>query len=207
LAEPVLRAEYPPCGRLRTRAWVMADDGGSRVGRNQPCPCGSGRKAKRCCGPARRGSGADATEFVARLASGRAATLESLCEECQTAAWMGVMDLPDRDPSCALRLPLALPPALRELQVALVDDDKDAVADCLVAALAVVDTAVVRAELAAAVSVLEVQGRCRPRVAAAALVDLAGPTPSMFVLAAMLKAVGDAAGVRTAAAGLVGAIG
>jgi hypothetical protein len=22
----------------------------AKVGRNQPCPCGSGRKAKRCCG-------------------------------------------------------------------------------------------------------------------------------------------------------------
>lgn len=185
----------------------MADGSGSRVGRNQLCQCGSGRKSKRCCGPARRASGADATEFVARLAAGRAATLESLCEECQTAAWLGVMDLPDLDRSCRLHLPLALPPAVRDLQVALVEGDKDALADCLVSALAAVDTAGVRAELAAAVSVLEVEGRCRPRVAAAALVDLAGPTPSMFVLAAMLKAVADAAGVRTAAAGLVGAIG
>ena len=24
---------------------------GSRVGRNEPCPCGSGRKYKRCCLP------------------------------------------------------------------------------------------------------------------------------------------------------------
>ena len=24
-----------------------------RVGRNDPCPCGSGRKSKRCCGAAR----------------------------------------------------------------------------------------------------------------------------------------------------------
>lgn len=23
----------------------------SRIGRNEPCPCGSGRKFKRCCGP------------------------------------------------------------------------------------------------------------------------------------------------------------
>lgn len=141
------------------------------------------------------------------MAERRAATLESLCEECQTAAWLGVMDLPNLDPYCELRLPLTLPPAVRALQVALVDDDKDAVADCLVGALAVVDTAAVRAELAAAVVALEVQGRCRPRVAAAALVDLAGPTPSMLVLAAMLKAVADGAGVMSAAAGLVGAIG
>lgn len=64
-----------------------------------------------------------------------------------------------------------------------------------------------RAELAAAVLVLEVQGLCRPRVVAAALVELAGPTPSMSVLAAMLNAIADGAGERTAAAGLVGTIG
>ena len=26
--------------------------GGTKVGRNAPCPCGSGRKYKRCCGKA-----------------------------------------------------------------------------------------------------------------------------------------------------------
>jgi hypothetical protein len=120
---------------------------------------------------------------------------------------MGVMDLPDLDPSCELRLLLALPPAVRELQVALVDDNKDAVADCLVSALAVVDTAVVRAELGGRGSGVGGPGPVPPRVAAAALVDLAGPTPSMFVLAAMLTAVADGAGVMAAAAGLVGAVG
>lgn len=31
----------------------MAATGGARPGRNDPCPCGSGRKYKNCCGPAR----------------------------------------------------------------------------------------------------------------------------------------------------------
>jgi hypothetical protein len=146
-------------------------------------------------------------EFVERLAAGRAATLDSLCEECQTAAWLGVMDLPDLDSSCELRLPLASPPAVRELQVALVDGDKDRVADCLVDALAAVDTAVVRAELASAVLALEVRGGCGPRVAAAALVDLAGATPSALVMAAMLKALAGGVGLTAPSAGLVGAVG
>jgi hypothetical protein len=185
----------------------MADDGGGRVGRNQPCPCGSGRKAKRCCGPARGRSEGEATAFMARLAGRGATTLESLCEECQTAAWMGVMDLPSMDPSCELRLPRALPLAVRELQAALVDGDQDSVADCLVAALAAVDTPVVRAELAAAVVLSEVQGRCRPSVAAAALVDLTSPAASVLVLAAMFRAVAPGTGALPAAAGLVGAVG
>jgi hypothetical protein len=36
----------------RERAGVLARllaSGGQRVGRNQPCPCGSGKKYKRCC--------------------------------------------------------------------------------------------------------------------------------------------------------------
>ena len=27
----------------------------SKVGRNEPCPCGSGRKYKKCCGKAKEG--------------------------------------------------------------------------------------------------------------------------------------------------------
>ena len=144
--------------------------------------------------------------MVALLAEPAAATLESLCEECQTAAWLGVTDLPDLEPSCVLCLPQELPPPVRELQVAVADDDKDAVAACLAGALAAIDTAVVRAELANAVVVLESHGQCPPRVAAAALVDLAGPPPSMFVLASMFKAV-EGAGLLSVPGGLVGAVG
>ncbi len=42
--------------RLDDGRWVYVDGDspraskGGRVGRNQPCPCGSGRKHKRCCG-------------------------------------------------------------------------------------------------------------------------------------------------------------
>jgi uncharacterized protein YecA (UPF0149 family) len=32
----------------RSRAGVAA--GATKVGRNAPCPCGSGKKYKRCCG-------------------------------------------------------------------------------------------------------------------------------------------------------------
>jgi len=88
----------------------------------------------------------------------------------------------------------------------LVDGDQDSVADCRVTALAAVDTPVVRAELAAAVRVLELHGRCPPDVAAA-LVDLASPSPSVFVLAAMFGAVAPGAGAPPAAAGLLGAVG
>lgn len=40
-----------------------------KIGRNAPCPCGSGRKYKRCCGKERR-----------------AATFEPDCELCRLVA-------------------------------------------------------------------------------------------------------------------------
>ena len=45
-----LRAERPPANVMR---WVAAHDfrqALGRAGRNNPCPCGSGRKLKHCCG-------------------------------------------------------------------------------------------------------------------------------------------------------------
>jgi tetratricopeptide (TPR) repeat protein len=57
------------------------------VGRNDPCPCGSGRKFKQCCGAAARpGAGAtrapaDVGRAWALLRSGRAAEAERACRE------------------------------------------------------------------------------------------------------------------------------
>jgi uncharacterized protein len=42
-----LRAERPPANIM---AKMRDPIGKARPGRNAPCPCGSGRKFKRCCG-------------------------------------------------------------------------------------------------------------------------------------------------------------
>ncbi|HYG24873.1 MAG TPA: SEC-C metal-binding domain-containing protein [Verrucomicrobiae bacterium] len=39
---PFNRAFDPPC--------EMSDCSSEKVGRNEPCPCGSGKKFKKCCG-------------------------------------------------------------------------------------------------------------------------------------------------------------
>jgi uncharacterized protein len=44
-----LRGRADPFAALAT-----ARRGGRKVGRNEPCPCGSGRKYKRCCGSAEK---------------------------------------------------------------------------------------------------------------------------------------------------------
>ncbi len=46
-----LRAERPPANIMSIiRERDLASAGKTRSGRNDPCPCGSGRKYKRCCG-------------------------------------------------------------------------------------------------------------------------------------------------------------
>src|SRR5258708_27347168 len=37
----------------------------AKIGRNAPCPCGSGTKFKKCCGSARSAGGRDLTSIVA----------------------------------------------------------------------------------------------------------------------------------------------
>jgi hypothetical protein len=53
-------AHYEPPAVLRTEANPFA--GSSKVGRNDPCPCGSGKKYKRCCGLNRRAGRASVTD-------------------------------------------------------------------------------------------------------------------------------------------------
>jgi uncharacterized protein len=43
----VVQEEFHPGGRKEVGQVVR---GGPKVGRNDPCPCGSGKKFKKCCG-------------------------------------------------------------------------------------------------------------------------------------------------------------
>ena len=45
-----LRAPVSPMAAVNGSRTVNAPRGGRKIGRNAPCPCGSGRKYKRCCG-------------------------------------------------------------------------------------------------------------------------------------------------------------
>ena len=48
--EPLIGNANLEFGRARQRGTPMAVQGARRVGRNDPCPCSSGKKYKRCCG-------------------------------------------------------------------------------------------------------------------------------------------------------------
>jgi tetratricopeptide (TPR) repeat protein len=97
------RLPDPVPAQARLESLVAQDRGGPKVGRNAPCPCGSGRKYKKCCLPkespapsARQVSGPDGrlrerlVEYVTRSLP-RADTDRALQEFFE-----GRFDLPDR---------------------------------------------------------------------------------------------------------------
>jgi len=125
-------------------------------------------------------------ELLVELARERAEALSELCEDCQTVAWLEMLELPSEHKACRLSLARSRPPCLERLEGALTDGDAEGVADELVSAVAEVDGPAARSRLARAVLGLEAAGRARPSVVAAALADLSGPDPSMLVLSALL---------------------
>ncbi len=171
--------------------------------RNDPCPCGSGRKAKRCCGVS-RGPGAEelARGFLAAQALPAALELACLAERELRRLFDDLVELPSLDLSLVLRLPDLLSPELSRLLDAVEDDDHDAAEEALPAALARVDTVEARAALARAVLALRDAGRVAPRVAALALVDLEGGGEALLT-ASLIQAAAIAVGAARTPGGLL----
>lgn len=179
-----------------------------KVGRNEPCPCGSGRKAKHCCaGRAPIADGRDA-EFLVSLGARETHEIEQSCKDCQLEVWLEVLDLPDVEQSCRLVVRAPRPRSVLALRDALGSGDPDGVADHLPAALDAVDHPASRASIARAVLELEASGGLRPAVAEAAVGDLSAGKPSVLLMAALLAGLSAEVGVRpTRLAGLAQALG
>ncbi|MGH3105006.1 MAG: SEC-C metal-binding domain-containing protein [Gaiellaceae bacterium] len=175
----------------------------AKVGRNEPCPCGSARKAKRCCG-VRRGPSDDqlARASLAGYALAAAPWLLGLDEDQLEELWDEVLDLPARDLTLHFPLPDLFTPELDRLVEAIRDEEADWIADALSEALDRVDTPLARASLARAVIALRDARRIEPQIAAAAIVDLEGGSRS-FLGAALVEAAAVAAGVARTPCGLV----
>ena len=171
--------------------------------RNDPCPCGSGRKAKRCCGVSRGPSAEElARAFLAAEALPAALQLAGLTESELRGLFDDLVELPSLDLSLVLRLPDLLSPELCRLLEAVEDDDRDAADEALPAALARVDTVEARAALARAVLALRDAGRVAPRVAALALVDLEGGGEALLT-ASLIQAAAISVGAARTPNGLV----
>lgn len=174
----------------------------NRPGRNDPCPCGSGRKAKRCCGQ-QRGPSEDqlARAHVAQLARQAAPDLAGLSDRALDHLCEGLMDLPAEDHSLLVTLPKLIGPDLKRLREAIEQDDPDWGWDALTAVHRQIDTPQQRARLADAIVRLRDQRRINRRQAAYALLDL-HTRSTRLVAASLLEAVAVFAGVSRTPGGL-----
>ena len=165
------------------------------AGRNEQCGCGSGRKAKRCCGVQRGPSEADlARAFLAGQVRPAARVLRRCSDDELEDLDAEMLELPTIDTSLQLPLPRLLTPDVDRLLLAIEDGDLDDIADALPAVLARVDTPLSRAQMAQAVVALRDRGRIDPKVAAVALIELSAPKRQRLVSSALVQAAGVVVG-------------
>ena len=176
------------------------------AGRNEQCECGSGRKAKRCCGVQRGPSEADlARAFLAGQVRPAARALRGCSDDELEDLQSEMLDLPTIDTSLQLSLPRLLTPDVDRLLVAIEEGDLDDIDDALPAVLARLDTPVARAELARAVLALRDRNRIDPKVAAVALIELSAPKFKRLVSSAVVQAAGVVVGDVATPSGLLAA--
>lgn len=173
----------------------------AKVGRNEPCPCGSGRKAKRCCrirgGPSEESR---ARAFLAQAARGAAGELRQLPDAELAGLFEALWELPAADLSLQAELPKLLSPALERLCDAVADDDPDP--RLLEVAAGAIDEPIERARLARAVIAQAKAKAIDERLASAALLDL-GSDSRHLLRAALFAAVAVRVGAARTPAGIL----
>jgi hypothetical protein len=171
-------------------------------GRNQPCPCGSGRKTKHCCGQT-RGPSEDqlARAHVAQLARQAIPDLAGLSDRALDHLWDALIDLPSIDFSLLVTLPQLIDPDLQRLRESIEHDDPDWGWDALTAVHQQIDTPHQRARLADAIVRLRDQHHIDRRQAAYALLDLDSHS-TRLTAASLLEAVAVSIGVNRTPGGL-----
>jgi SEC-C motif len=184
-----------------------ADGGGvtvAKLGRNEPCPCGAGRKVKRCCGQSRGPSADDLGWLFLRQQARKFAPVLRDYEELELAELLErVIEMPVRHLSLQVRLPPIWRPELERLREAMVvgNDLADVVQD----ATAAIDGPLVRVSLARAAGELCQRDKLDVESVAVIMVDLARPT-SVFVSASLIAATSVALGRCPTPAGLLIAV-
>jgi hypothetical protein len=175
----------------------------AKSGRNAPCRCGSGRKAKRCCGVSRGPSEAElARVFLAGEALAASLRLAALDQPRFERLWQEMLELPARHLSLQFSLPRLVTPEMQRLIEAIRDDDDDEVEEALDAVLERLDSPDPRALLAQAVIDLRDSGRLEDRLGAVAILNLAGRSRALLG-ASILEAAAVAAGAARTPAGLL----
>ena len=173
-----------------------------RPGRNDPCPCGSGRKTKHCCGEHRGPSDEQlARAHLAHLFHQSVDELHGLSDRALDRLWEGLLDLPALDLSLLVTLPKLIGPDLERLREAIEHDDPDWGWDALTAVHKQIDTPQQRARLADAIVRLRDQHRIGRRQAACALLNLHSNS-KRFIAGSLLEAVAVHTGIKRTPSGL-----
>jgi len=175
----------------------------AQQGRDERCPCGSGRKVKHCCGIRPGPSEAELAKAWLQQQARSTALVPAARSDAEVVALLdGATLLPRQDVSMQLPLPRLLSPALERLRATIAEDDPGEVEVAVPAALAEVDTPIVRAGLVGAVLGLRDAGRVSGEVAAAVAVEQASRSTTLL-RASLLAAVAVSVGAATTPAGLL----
>jgi hypothetical protein len=160
------------------------------VGRNEPCPCGSGRKAKRCCG-VERGPGEEsvARAFLSQISRDAAVALDGVSEPEVEALLEELRDLPAVHPSMRVELPPAIFPTLERLTDTYVVGDLNGAWAPLDAIMEEIDTPIERARLIRVVLSLRDDGQLGERAAAAAAAELGARRSRELLRECMTEAI------------------
>ena len=174
----------------------------SAIGRNEPCPCGSGKKAKRSCGARRGPSDAElARAFLATRSNEAAVRLVRHGFDVIHVLYDEMLDLPGRHLTLQVSLPRLFPPALEALRT-IVEHDGDASDAVVDAALRCIDSPQQRAALARTVIELAEAGSIERDLADTVTVDL-DTVSSSFMRVSLLHAMSVLVGATRTPSGLL----
>jgi hypothetical protein len=173
----------------------------AKVGRNEPCPCGSGRKAKRCCriesGPSEESL---ARAFLAHVSREAARELRRLSDPELGELFEDLWGLPAAHLSLQVELPRLDSPALSRLCDAVAENEPDP--ELLETVVRAIDTPLERARLARAAIARAEAKTIDQRLASAALLDL-GSHSRRLLRAGLLRAVAVRVGAARTPAGVL----
>jgi SEC-C motif len=175
----------------------------AKMGRNELCSCGSGRKVKRCCGLARGPSDESLAQAFMWTAARESVSAVPMLSEAELAARVRELaDVPCIDLSLQVELPKLLSPALGRLCDAVAEDDELSGEAAIDEAIDEIDTPLERARLARAVIAARDAGRLDAQLAATALIDLAGGSRGLL-FASLIEAVAVRVGAARTPAGIL----
>jgi hypothetical protein len=179
-----------------TRRWPV------KTGRNNPCRCGSGIKAKRCCDAAPELRTTTARAVLARLQPEVIGALAGLERKRFRQLYDEMIYLPELDISLHLRLPGLLSLEIEEAMYACRVHDDEGFDEALRHAARMLDTFERRLELAEAVLALRDRGLVHAALAAVAIVDL-NQAESALLVSSLAQTVAVASGDEKTPSGLL----